>query len=127
MIRDNDPLTNRYISIPRDYAPLNCASYMGGILRGALDAADFVRSWRGGGPSVLWSTVIDVNVRPCKGPRRFLGAVTSHYGSPAPFPPPPLHPLSQPCTVTTHTVSMGDYDQTVFVIEFAPEIAAREL
>jgi hypothetical protein len=43
MIRDNDPLTNRYISVPRDYSPLNCASYIGGIVRGALDAADFVR------------------------------------------------------------------------------------
>jgi trafficking protein particle complex subunit 5 len=43
MIRDNDPLTNRYISVPRDYAPLNCAAYIGGILRGALDAAGFVR------------------------------------------------------------------------------------
>ncbi len=45
MIRDNDPVTNRFISVPRDYAPLNCASYMGGIVRGALDAADFVRDW----------------------------------------------------------------------------------
>ena len=43
MIRDNDPVTNRYISVPRDYAPLNCASYIGGIVRGVLDAADFVR------------------------------------------------------------------------------------
>ena len=42
MIRDNDPLTNRYISVPRDYSPLNCASYIGGIVRGALEAADFV-------------------------------------------------------------------------------------
>lgn len=43
MIRDNDPLTNRYISVPRDYSPLNCASFMGGILRGALTTAGFVR------------------------------------------------------------------------------------
>lgn len=41
-IRDNDPLTNRYISVPRDLSPLNCAAFMGGIVRGALDAAGFV-------------------------------------------------------------------------------------
>lgn len=43
MLRDNDPLTNRFISVPRDYSPLNCASFMGGILRGALTSAGFVR------------------------------------------------------------------------------------
>ena len=32
----------------------------------------------------------------------------------------------QPCTVTTHTVPLGDIEQTVYVIEFAPEISARE-
>jgi trafficking protein particle complex subunit 5 len=43
MISDKDPLVNRFISIPRDLQGLNCAAYIAGIVRGILDAADFVR------------------------------------------------------------------------------------
>lgn len=94
MIRDNDPLTNRYISVPRDYGPLNCAAFIGGILRGALDSAGFVRclSFCGFAPGV---TVISL----CS---------------------------LQSCAVTTHTVAVGDGEQTVFVIEFAPEALTRD-
>ena len=41
MIRDDDPLTNAFISIPKDLARFNPASFMAGIVRGVLDAAGF--------------------------------------------------------------------------------------
>jgi hypothetical protein len=41
MIADKSPLVNRFISMPRDMQHLNCAAYVAGILKGALDAAGF--------------------------------------------------------------------------------------
>jgi hypothetical protein len=41
MIRDDEPLTNYFISVPRDLGRFNPASYMAGILRGVLDAGGF--------------------------------------------------------------------------------------
>lgn len=43
MIGDPDPLVNKFISTPRELSHLNCASFMAGIVRGALEAAEFVR------------------------------------------------------------------------------------
>lgn len=40
---DNAPLTNKFISIPKDMGKVNCASFIGGILRGMLDGGGFVR------------------------------------------------------------------------------------
>jgi len=40
-IYDSNPITNRYISVPRDLGQLNCASFIAGIIAGALDAAQF--------------------------------------------------------------------------------------
>ena len=44
MIRDNNPLTNKFISVPSDYGQLNCAAYIGGIIHGVLDSAGFPAS-----------------------------------------------------------------------------------
>jgi trafficking protein particle complex subunit 5 len=41
MIRDDEPLTNAFISLPKDVARFNPAAFMGGILRGVLDGAGF--------------------------------------------------------------------------------------
>lgn len=41
MIRDDEPLTNYFISMPKDLSRLNPASYMAGIVRGVLDGAGF--------------------------------------------------------------------------------------
>jgi hypothetical protein len=41
MIRDDEPLTNYFISVPRDLGRFNPAAYMAGILRGVLDAGGF--------------------------------------------------------------------------------------
>ncbi|PHH68568.1 hypothetical protein CDD82_472 [Ophiocordyceps australis] len=41
MIIDNEPLVNRYISVPREMSQLNCAAYVAGIVEGVCDGADF--------------------------------------------------------------------------------------
>ena len=41
MISDYDLFVNKYISLPKDYASLNCAAFVAGIVRGALDGAGF--------------------------------------------------------------------------------------
>lgn len=40
-IFDQDPATNRFISVPKEMGQLNCAAFIGGIIRGILDSADF--------------------------------------------------------------------------------------
>jgi hypothetical protein len=42
MIYDNAPLTNRYISVPKDFGSFNCAVFIGGILQGMLEQTNFV-------------------------------------------------------------------------------------
>ena len=41
MIRDDEPLTNAFISVPKDLARFNPAAFMAGIVRGVLDSAGF--------------------------------------------------------------------------------------
>eukprot|EP01114_Cavostelium_apophysatum_P009126 TRINITY_DN2219_c0_g1_i2.p1 TRINITY_DN2219_c0_g1~~TRINITY_DN2219_c0_g1_i2.p1 ORF type:complete len:109 (+),score=16.19 TRINITY_DN2219_c0_g1_i2:362-688(+) len=42
MINENAPLSvTKFISIPKDYAGLNCANLVAGIVEGILDAAEF--------------------------------------------------------------------------------------
>ena len=41
MIREVAPVTNKFISIPTDYGSVNCASFIAGIIQGALLAASF--------------------------------------------------------------------------------------
>lgn len=41
MIRDDEPLTNYWISMPKEMARLNCAAFIAGIVRGMLDGAGF--------------------------------------------------------------------------------------
>jgi trafficking protein particle complex subunit 5 len=40
-IIDNEPLVNRYISVPREMSALNCAAYVAGIVEGVCDGAGF--------------------------------------------------------------------------------------
>lgn len=40
-IYDRDPITNRFISVPREMGHLNCATFIAGILGGILDGAQF--------------------------------------------------------------------------------------
>lgn len=42
-LEEEEPLVNRYISVPKDFGQLNCAAFMAGIIRGVLDNAGFVR------------------------------------------------------------------------------------
>lgn len=46
MIHENEPLTNRFISVPPDLGQLNCAAYIAGIIRGILNTGGFVRRSR---------------------------------------------------------------------------------
>ena len=41
-IYDSDPITNRFISVPEAWRDANCAAFIGGIINGALDSADFL-------------------------------------------------------------------------------------
>ncbi|KAJ1329443.1 trafficking protein particle complex subunit 5 [Microdochium nivale] len=41
MIIDNEPLVNRYISVPKDMSQLNCAAFVAGIIEGVCDGAAF--------------------------------------------------------------------------------------
>lgn len=40
MIIENSMLVNRFISIPKDRAGLNCAAFAAGVVHGMLDAAE---------------------------------------------------------------------------------------
>ena len=41
MIIDNEPLVNRYVSVPREMSQLNCAAFVAGIIEGVCDGAAF--------------------------------------------------------------------------------------
>ncbi len=41
MISDYDLFVNKYISVPKDMGQLNCAAYVAGIVKGALEGAGF--------------------------------------------------------------------------------------
>ena len=41
MIREEDPLTSHYISMPKELARLNVGAYVAGIIRGMLASAGF--------------------------------------------------------------------------------------
>ena len=41
MIIDNEPLVNRYVSVPREMSQLNCAAFVAGIVEGVCDGAGF--------------------------------------------------------------------------------------
>jgi hypothetical protein len=41
MIFESEPIVNQYISVPSDLSSLNCAAFVAGIIRGALDSAGF--------------------------------------------------------------------------------------
>ena len=41
MIIDNEPLVNRYVSVPREMSQLNCAAFVAGIVEGVCDGAAF--------------------------------------------------------------------------------------
>ena len=41
MISDRDLLVNRFISVPKDYHGMNCASFVAGIVKGCLESAGF--------------------------------------------------------------------------------------
>ncbi|CAG8778511.1 1653_t:CDS:2, partial [Acaulospora morrowiae] len=41
MISDNDPLTSKYISVPKELSQLNCNAFLAGIVEAILDGAQF--------------------------------------------------------------------------------------
>ena len=41
MISDRDVLVNRFISVPKDYQGMNCASFVAGVVKGCLESAGF--------------------------------------------------------------------------------------
>ncbi len=45
MISDVDLFVNKYVSVPKDMGGLNCAAFVAGIVKGALDNAGFSARW----------------------------------------------------------------------------------
>ena len=41
MIHEKDPITNTFVSVPRDMGAVNVAAYIAGIIRGVLEGANF--------------------------------------------------------------------------------------
>ena len=41
MISDFDLFVTKYVSVPKDMGQLNCAAFIAGIVKGALDGAGF--------------------------------------------------------------------------------------
>ena len=41
MIHEATPLTNQFVSVPREMGQFNCAAFIAGIIRGVLDASGF--------------------------------------------------------------------------------------
>lgn len=41
MIIDNEPVVNKYVSVPREMSQLNCAAFVAGVVEGVCDGADF--------------------------------------------------------------------------------------
>ncbi|KAK9475123.1 NO signaling/Golgi transport ligand-binding domain-containing protein [Dipodascopsis tothii] len=41
MIVDNDPIVNRYISVPKEMSQLNCAAFQAGVVEAVLDSSQF--------------------------------------------------------------------------------------
>ncbi|OLL26004.1 Transport protein particle subunit trs31 [Neolecta irregularis DAH-3] len=41
MIYDNDPLVNRFISVPKEMSSLNCGAFVAGIIEAVLDGSQF--------------------------------------------------------------------------------------
>lgn len=40
-LKDNSPITNRFMSVPKNLGHLNCASFVAGIINGILDGAEY--------------------------------------------------------------------------------------
>ena len=41
MINENEPITNKFISVPNDMGQLNCSAFVAGIIAGMLESAGF--------------------------------------------------------------------------------------
>lgn len=41
MISDNEPLVNKFISVPKDMSSLNCAAFVAGIIEAMLEGSQF--------------------------------------------------------------------------------------
>jgi len=41
MIYENEPITNKFVSVPPDFGSFNCASFIAGIIAGILDSSGF--------------------------------------------------------------------------------------
>lgn len=41
MLSDTELFVNKYISVPKDLGQLNCAAFIAGVVRGALQGAGF--------------------------------------------------------------------------------------
>lgn len=99
MLYDDDPLTNRAISVPADHGGLNCGAFVAGIIRGMLDAMAFVSARS---RAALPHTRAEARLSPCC--------------------------LLQPAEVAAHTVEGGSHisgQRTVFVIKFDEDVVQR--
>lgn len=68
LIREKEPITNRFISVPADLGRLNLAQFVGGIIKGVLDGAGFPSAvsalHQDGGHAIGCHTVFVVKFEP---------------------------------------------------------------
>ena len=56
MISDNQLLLNRFISVTKDYSSFNPGTFVGGIIEGILDCAEFVSLKKKMPPTILFKS-----------------------------------------------------------------------
>lgn len=143
MISDVDLFVTKYISVPKEFGHLNCAAFVAGIIRGALDGAGFSARCVSGAGTAPWAgracPVAPRQLRAgpggagsvCVHARRGSGSgdrvSNVHGGGGAPtLGLTPGFPCSR--RVTAHNVAVPGQAQakTTFLIKFDPAVLQRE-
>jgi hypothetical protein len=111
-IREDAPITNLFISMPKDYSRVNVAAYVAGIIRGMMEAASFPCTVKAvtvpaaaGAP--LDKTVFVITLVSGSSPQPpmdsipapFAACKHSQFPPPSlPLPPPHTHSAGPPCS-----------------------------
>lgn len=45
MIADNEPIINKFISVPKDFSQFNCSALIAGLIEAILEGQRFVNSF----------------------------------------------------------------------------------
>ena len=82
MISDYDLFVNKFISVPRDMGALNCAAFIAGIVKGALDGGGFPARCASAGISIssMLARSLSLGCSAILKPQCFIACrVTAHF------------------------------------------------